>query len=315
MTFRSVVPTIFLLLATRAPATPPELAFTSTGEGLYQFDTGVLRGRLKLDGKYQGLYPLVDAATGEDLVHPPGVFSFYRVFTTNRRYGNAARDWPTRTRLLAGGAVEVRWPPAEAHPFEMTGLYRWSAPDTLDLEIAVQSENDMPGFELFMSSYFTRNFRAAVYLRSDDGARFVPVDRTPDSRGGYVMFPENEKALSMILDGRWKIPPSPVDWALVRWLAEPMAVRRDADQGLTALMMCPPDACFAISSPWNPASPDAGGYRSLYLSLFGRDLEPGQTAHARCRLIIRRDLSDDQAIRCYREVLEHESAIIGADED
>jgi hypothetical protein len=68
-------------------------------------------------------------------------------------------------------------------------------------------------------------------------------------------------------------------------------------------MMSRPGDCFAVSSPWNPASPKAGGYRSLYLSLFGRDLKAGQAAEARCRLIIRRDLSDEQAVRRYEAYL------------
>ena len=42
-------------------------------------------------------------------------------------------------------------------------------------------------------------------------------------------------------------------------------------------MMCRPGDCFAFSSPWNPASPKGGGYRSLYQSLFGRDLKAGET--------------------------------------
>jgi hypothetical protein len=161
----------------------------------------------------------------------------------------------------------------------------------------------MPSFELFMSSYFTEGFRASVYLQEGgrDQPGFVPADRTPDARGGYVMFPRDEESLRMILDGRWTIPPSPVDWTLRRWLAAPMAMRRDEGLGLTALMMCPADDCFAIASPWNPASPDARGYRSLYLSLFGRDLSAGAATRASCRLIVRRNLSNDDAIRCYRE--------------
>ena len=118
------------------------------------------------------------------------------------------------------------------------------------------------------------------------------------------MFPRDEKALEMIRDGRWAIPPSPVDWAERKWLAAPIAIRRDEKLGLTALMMCPPSDCFAISSPWNPASPTVGGYRSLYLSLFGRDLPASEAAHARCRLILRRHLSDSEAIRCYQQYVD-----------
>lgn len=303
MTKRFLLAPILMLAATCVFADPPKLAFQPAGEGLYEFDTGLYKGRLKLDGKYQGVYPLIDAATGVDLTPPPGVFSPYRVLTTNRRYGNAARDWLTETRRLDNGGVEARWPAAEEHPLEITAVYRWTAPDTLDLEIAVKPQQAMPGFELFMSSYFAKGFRASVYLPGDGGkpAGFVPVDRAPDSQGGYVMFPKDEAAARMIRDGRWTIPPSPVDWAMPRHFAAPLALRRDEAQDLTALMMCPPGDCFAVSSPWNPETSEAGGYRSLYLSLFGRDLSAGETACARCRLILRRQLSNEDAVRRYAE--------------
>ena len=310
MSLRCILLTVLVLTVTPILANPPDLVFRPAEQGYYEFDTGVLNGKLKLDGRRQGLYPLVDAATGTELIRPPGIFSFYRVFTTNNRFGNAARDWPTVSRVLPDGAVEVRWPPAERHPLEITAIYRWKAADTLDLEITVKPQRDMPRFELFMSSYFVKTFRASVFMKPDDNAegrpRFVPADRKPHSKGGYVMFPRDEEAVQMIRDGRWTIPPSPVDWAVERWLATPMAIRRDEAAGLTALMMCPPDDCFAVSSPWNPASPEAGGYRSLYLSLFGRDLEAGQTARVRCRLVIGRNISDEQAVERYNEYLKEQ---------
>lgn len=286
---------------------PGRLAFQPAGKGLFAFDTGQLKGRLKLDGRYQGLHPLVHVATGAQLVHPPGIFSFYRVFETNRRYGNGARDWPTEPRLRPDGAVTVHWPPAKGHPVDFTATYRWTAPDTLDLDVAVKPQRDMPRFELFMSSYFTRGFRASVYMKRPDAGdgkpRFVPADRRPGSRGGYVMFPRDEEAVRTIQDGRWKIPPSPVNWAIERWLAAPLALRRNQALGLTAVMMCRPGDCFAVASPWNPPSPKGGGYRSLYHSLFGRDLKAGETAHARLRLVIASKLTDERAVQLYKAFL------------
>ncbi len=295
--------TLVLSAAVGTFAAPPELAFRSVGDGLFAFNTGKLEGRLKLDGKYQGLYPLVDCATGEDLTNPPGVFSFYRLFSSSKRYGKAARDWPTRTSLLTDGAVEVHWAAAKEHPVEIKAVYRWTTPDTLDVNIAVLPEQPMPGFELFVSSYFTKGFRASVYRNIPNAPRpvFDPVDRASESTSGYVMFPRDGPSLQLIQDGRWAIPPNPVQWDIRKWLAAPVAIRCDAKLGLTALMMTPPKDCFAVSTPWNPAFPDRPGYRSLYLSLFGTDLPASQWAHAHCRLIIRRDLSTDEVVRCYKQ--------------
>ena len=302
MTNAMILSLLVSFAAVSLAADEPQAAFRAAGIGLFEFDTGPLRGQFKLDGRYQGVYPIVDAASQRDLTMPPGVFSPYRVFSTGRRYGDAARDWPTQPRIRDDGAIEVHWPAAEEHPVAFTAVYRWTHPDTLDLELTATPEIDLPAFELFLSSYFTKNFRAAVYLkpvRADEKPRFVPLDLKADAPGGYVMFPRDAQAVAMIQDGRWKIPPSPVDWAIEKWLAAPLVIRRDAAAGITAVMMTPPADCFAISSPWNPVTPDGGGYRSLYLSLFGRDLEAGQSAQARCRLVLGRDITDDKAIALY----------------
>lgn len=75
------VVTLLALIAGPVLAEASDLAFKPAGPGLYEFDTGPFRGRLKLDGSYQGLYPLTDTTSQTELVHPPGIFSFYRVFS------------------------------------------------------------------------------------------------------------------------------------------------------------------------------------------------------------------------------------------
>ena len=60
----------------------------------------------------------------------------------------------------------------------------------------------------------------------------------------------------MIYDGRWEFPPSPVTWAFTRYLAAPIGIRRHAEAGLTAVVMSPPDDCFAVAMPYNREPPD-----------------------------------------------------------
>ena len=108
------------------------------------------------------------------------------------------------------------------------------------------------------------------------------------------MFPRDEAATRVIGDGRWNIPPNPVAWKIMPRLAAPLAMRRDAKSGLTAVLMAPPQDCFAASTPYGEE-----GHRSLYLSLFGRDLKAGETTSARARLLIGKNISDRQAIELY----------------
>ena len=177
--------------------------------------------------------------------------------------------------------------------------------DTLDLDISVTPGCDMPKFELFMSSYLGKTFMAQVYTKRSgaSGPSFEPIDKKTATPDRYVMYPRDEAAVSMIRDGRWKIGSNPVDWAVEPYLAAPLVLRRDTANGLVAIMMCPPDDCFAIASPWNPATVESGGYRSLYLCLIGRDLKSGETAKAKCRLVFGRNIDNQQALELYKGYL------------
>jgi hypothetical protein len=288
------------------------LAFQpATEPGHYRFDTGQLRGTIRLNGKSQGITELIHSETGVSVAHGgglPGVLSYYRIFSTDTRYGHAARDWPTVNTIQADGSLEVYWAPAADHPLEITARYRWSQADTLDLETTVKPQKDMPHFELFLSSYFMPEFRALVYVKPnyfDQGTPdFLAADVNPLVDGSYLMFPRDREAVLRIFDRRWEIPPDPVQWSVTRWLAAPLAMRRDENRGITAVLMAPPADCFAVATPYNKIPPDGvAGHQSLYLSLFGQDIAAGQTARAHTRMVVGKDVSNARAIDLYRQYL------------
>ena len=299
------------IAATAMGAEPPTPAFRpSEEEGYVAFDTGPLRGKVRLDGKLQGISSVIYAPTEMELVTSVGLLSYYRVFSAGKRYGKAARDWPIETKLRDDGALQVTFPPAEEHPLEMTGTFRWRAPDTLDLETTVTPQVAMPRMEVFLSSYLVEGFEGLVYLKPNrftkgKAAEFVGADWSELIDGNYLVFPRDGDVLPMIYDGRWDFPPSPVTWAFTRYLAAPIGIRRHAQAGLTAVLMSPPEDCFAVSVPYNKEPPDnVAAHGSVYLSLFGGDMAAGQTATARCRLMIAKDLSDEAILRRYQEYLE-----------
>lgn len=253
--------------------------FVASGTNEFTFNTGVLQGKLRAGGKSTGLSSVVHLPTGMRLDHSMGLFGHYRVFSANQRYGTAAWDWPTEAKLRPNGSVEVRWPSAEDRPFELRAVYRWAAPDTLDLETSVQARTNLAMFESFLASYFAEGFtNACVLTRSKGREELATADR--DS-GVWQAFPRDGKAVSIIQDGRWKFPPSPVDWIIRPPLAKPIGMRRCPANSLQAVIMSPPQDCFAVLTPF-----EAEGHRSLYLSLFGKDLRAGQTAQARARFVV-----------------------------
>ncbi len=282
-----------------------KLAFIANDKGEYTFDTGVLRGTLRQGGKSQGLSSVTYIPTGARLDRSMGILSYYRVFTTNHRYGVGAWDWPSTAKLLPDGAVQVTWPEAADRPFEMTSLYRWKDPQTIDVETTVTAHKDLSQFESFLASYFEAAFPTpCVYVQESPEAQgkpgLLPARKT---YGDWQMFPRDEQVLPLIRDGRWTLQPNPVDWTIMPRLAAPLGLRRGTTNGLTAILMAPPQDCFTIATPYEGES-----HYSLYLSLFGRDLKAGETAKARTRLVIAPSISDEQAIALYRQYVQALSA-------
>lgn len=277
--------------------TPKRLAFTAGGQGEYTFDTGVLRGTLRQDGKSRGLSSVVHIPSGARLDGSVGIAGHYRVFTTNKRYGTAAWDWPSTAELQPDGSVQTRWPAAEDRPFEMTALYRWADPQTLDVKTTVTAHADLSGFESFFASYFDKAFPSPlVYVAENPEDQGKPgFLAAGKSAGDWQMFPREPQALPIIRDGRWKIEPNPVDWAIRPCLAAPIGLRRDATHGLTAVVMSPPTDCFAIATPYEGET-----HYSLYASLFGRDIKAGETATAHVRLLITTAVSDDEIVALHK---------------
>ena len=87
----------------------PGLAFVPSAEEEYRFDTGVLQGTLRSDGGSFGLSALIHVPSGIRLDGVSyGIFSHYRVFSANRRYGHAAWDWPSEPRCSTWPGAGLR---------------------------------------------------------------------------------------------------------------------------------------------------------------------------------------------------------------
>lgn len=282
------------VVATSSVAAADALAFAKADGGEYRFDTRVVRGVLHGGGKSMGLLPVSDAATGQVLTKIAGWLSPYRTLSTGTQHGYAAWDWASETKLLPDGAVEVRWSANDTYPLSMTAVYRWSAANAADLVISVTPQQDLPKLEIFVASYFEGFTQASVYAK--DGVsgqpKFVPALKTD---GVWQVFPRNAEAAALVTDGRWQHPPAPVTWAIRNRLAAPLAIRRHPELGLTALIMSPSEDGFAVYTPYGEE-----GHGSLYVGLLGADVRAGQTATARARLVVGRDLSDAAAVEAFR---------------
>jgi hypothetical protein len=275
-------------------------AFTLDKDGGYAFDTGILRGQLLQAGKSLGLSSVVHVPSGVRLDGAFGIASYYRVFTTNNRYGTAAWDWPSKSNLLPDGAVQIAWPEGPDRPFEMAAIYRWKNGATLDLETIVKPSKDLSKFEVFLASYFQQVFPSpCVYVGANPDADGKPGFLTAKKPfGDWQMFPRNQEILQVIHDGRWQKEPHPVKWVIMPRMAAPVCLRRSTTNSLAVVLMSPPDDCFAIAAPYEGES-----HYSLYLSLFGRDVKAGQIAKARSRFTVTSASSDQEILHLYRKYM------------
>jgi hypothetical protein len=309
---------ILCLISGLACAQSPDLAFTSVKPGEFTFDTGQFTGRLVAGEKAQGLVSLIDKASGVDLAkgRPEyGIFSFYRLLSSNKRWGGVMWEWPKSAALLPDGGVRIEWPAAaggdDEHPADITGTFRWTSPDTLDVEATLKPHKDMPGLELFIGSYFKNDARGHVYLGPTRHAAgkpaMVAVDVTPLTVGTYNAFPRDLAAAQFVFDGRWELGSHPVQWSVTRYMAAPLAVRHDAKTGTSLAIMSRPRDCSTLYCSYNQEPPDGiAGHYSTYLSLFGRDVKAGETARAAARLAVRKNESPADAVAIYEKYIANE---------
>lgn len=300
MLYLMLTATFIIMMSAHGDVRAAGPAFTSAGKDKYVFDTGVLRGEIRKDDLTLGLSAMVHVPSGTKLNGKYGIFSYYRVFTTNKRYGHAAWEWSSVSKLLPDGAVQIVWPAEPEHPFEMTATYRLSGGATIDVETVVKAHKDLPHFEVFLASYFHEALPASrVYVDRNPKTEGKPSFLVAEKAfGDWQMFPRAEDVLPIIHDGRWEKEPNPVKWTIMPPLGTPIGVRQTTTADLSIVLMAPPDDCFAISTPY-----EGEGHYSTYLSLFGGDVGAGQTAKARSRLVAGADLSDDQILALYKEYL------------
>ena len=85
---RYVLALLFFAAGSFAAAAEPQWSFQPEGDGNYVFDTGTLRGQLRLNGRSQGISELIHVPSGQEISYGGRklpLMSHYRLFTTGVR--------------------------------------------------------------------------------------------------------------------------------------------------------------------------------------------------------------------------------------
>jgi hypothetical protein len=282
-----------------------KIIFHLQPDASFTFDTGVLRGKLHAGGKSLGITEVIHLPSGKRLDREPGLLDLYRLFSGNRRFLPDVRDFPSTVRVLADGNAEVHWNAGPERPFELTAVYHWVDPSTVEMELSLRAHADLNAFEVFQSSYASAGFVSCRhYCRQGTGNQAKAGFQAADpSRGDWQMFPRSAAEVPLLQDGRWKNEPYPVEWIMQPEYALPLGIRSDPVSGLSLLLMTRPQDCLAISTPQ-----EKDEHYSLYFSLFGGDIQKGSSRKAWVRMVVSSSLTDLKALNLCREFLAEKGA-------
>jgi hypothetical protein len=281
-------------LATAA-APDSKLAFQDDNHGNFVFDTGVVQGSVKKEGKADALKPVAYVDPNVPIDNRHGLFVPYRFLTPQRRYGFGSWEWPRTGQLREDGSAELHWNRSDDRPFVFSVTYRWAAADTLDTTVVFTPDVELQKFELFLGSYFRNFTKARAYVGDAGGGKPGFVESAKD-KGGMQLYPRSEDVLEIVRDGRWKFPPYPNNWAIRPTLAGTLGMKKEPKSGVTVVIMAPPQDCFAVSM-----SQQEAGLGAFYLSLFGKDVAKGQSVTGHARMVFGKNISDEQAVQKYQE--------------
>jgi hypothetical protein len=243
-----------------------------------EFETASFKGKIG-DGRFIGLNEMIHKSSrtvvsGNGRANRHGLLTLYRVFTRNHRYGSAAYGWKEREMLIRENSVIMRWPATAARPFDLEAKYSFPKPNKIRLEVTVTAKKELIDFEVQTGSYFDKGFPNAGVLMG--GGKFVS---SPVKLGKWHAFPRDERAKTIIGDGRWSHGPSPVKFTPRPNFASPISQRRHVSENLQATLESTPADCFAIYTAY-----DGEAHFSNYHALFGRTIGKGESATAEVTL-------------------------------
>lgn len=269
--------------------------------GELRFETELLAGTLRADGERVAITDLTYRPTGQR-VDSGMMFAPYRLLARSAWMGEA-RDMPHVATPTSDG-VEIVWAPTVVHQAELRLRIGFAEPGTVDCQVEVIGHAHYPDYEVFLSAYFAPGFRPGAYLAPIWGRgtepELVRPEANPVFREMYLSFPRDERAAAIVTDGRWQRGRHHTRFLPARYYGLPMGFYAQEDGPLDVLFMGHPEDVFAVDMAYATDDPgDAvGRHNSLYLSLFGRDLHPGDRWRTGTRLVFG-DFSRDE--RRHRE--------------
>lgn len=217
-----------------------------------------------------------------------GLLNYFRVLTRGG-YLTELRVEQATLKPAPDGITFI-WEPTIRRQAKVTAQFTFREPNIIDLDLRVESLATYPGFEILLSAYMAPGFDGGAYVAKQEFGPNEPeqirIQDQPMIRGLYPFFPRDEAGANLLTDGRHQQGRFPWRMAIGRRYGLPMAF---FNQGpVDVLLMGRPEDVYAVGATYrgDAETDNFARHRSLYLSLFGDDFQPGAGRRTQMRMII-----------------------------
>jgi len=260
--------------------------------GELHFETERLTGVLVADGSGQptlcnhrllalrhkptGTLVSPDAAKG---AMPQFGLSLFRAYARDAWLTELRATRPVVTPVEHG--VQLVWEATIRLQAKVALTFKVREPNIVDADLRVEGYAYYPDFELLVANYLAPGAAGGVYLPEQ-----VRVTDHPVFHGMYNFFPRDEHAAHVLTDGRGQRGRWYWHTAIGRQYKLPIAFFSNGT--VDALLMGRPEDVQAVGVTYagNEAKDGVADHRGQYLSLFGRDLRPGEGWQTQFRLVL-----------------------------
>ncbi|MDJ0756042.1 MAG: hypothetical protein QNJ45_21115 [Ardenticatenaceae bacterium] len=293
----------------------------------YSFETADLKGLFVADSEAYSpnhrhhIRNLLHKPTGfyvtptEDAQkHHSGLCNFFRAYARNS-WLTEPRAMPSAVTLLKSG-VQLKWNPILQHQAKVEATYTIQEPNIIDIEVTVEGYNHYPDYELVFSNYHAPALKGGAYVKTEsvsDNEIIEEIMITDNDlfHGMYPFFPRDLSAAQMLNDGRsrkgrWYYRP-----VCGRLYGYPMGFATNETTEILVMGKTEDVAAVGVTYAAEGARyDDVAQHHAIYLSLFGRDLNPGDGWRTNIRVIVMKAGNSEKRIQRYREFL---AAVEGID--
>jgi hypothetical protein len=224
------------------------------------------------------------------MMEEAGSFTLFRAYAKNGWLTELRAIKPDVTRHKDGALLV--WKPTLTHQVKTSALFTIKDPNIIDLDLSIEGYAFYPDYELLFSNYVAEDLHGGLFVRksefSNDGEfERIEVTDNPAFHGMYPFFPRDERAAHIMTDGRGQKG---------RWYWRVLCGRRYAfpmcfatDKRVHVNLMGRPEDVSSVGVTYAAKGESYDGvarHHALYLSLFGRDLHPGDGWHTQVRLVV-----------------------------